>query len=226
MGNPASMRDAYRWHSRIYKLLADRALKPFRRDLTEILRKICGVHNGRVLDLGCGTGALLRDLESSGITAVGLDNSPHMLRYIPKTTKAIAGSAEAVPFADDSFAAVVISMLLHESDAAPENILAEAARLLEPKEGRLLLLDWKLAERNLDYLFRPLMHGIELCMGRRHYRNFRTFMRRGGPEGAIQRQNIRAAEAGRRELEITGRTFLGWGTLILLEARVIAPGSR
>lgn len=218
------MSNAYRWHSRVYKL-ADLALRPIRRNLATHLLQICGENNGRVLDLGSGTGAFLRDLESAGIAAVGLDNSTHMLRRTGKTSQVMAGSAEAAPFADASFAAVVVSMLLHESDAAPEHILAEAARLLEPEGGRLLLLDWKLAERNLDYLFRPLMHAIELCMGRRHYRNFRAFMGRGGLEGLIQRYNIGAAEAGGREFEIVERTFLGLGILTLLEARVKAPGS-
>ncbi|MDR1125993.1 MAG: class I SAM-dependent methyltransferase [Deltaproteobacteria bacterium] len=218
------MNDGYRFHARIYKILADRALGPFRRELAAHIKKITGKNRGaaagRVLDLGCGTGALLRDLKAAGADAVGLDNSSHMLRHISGEFKVAAGSAGAAPFANGSFAVVVMSMLLHESDTAPTGILAEAARLLEPGSGRLLILEWKLPERNLDYLFHPLMHGLELCMGRRHYRNFRAFVRRGGPEGAIQRYNIKAAAGGAPELLITKRTFLGLGALILLEARL------
>lgn len=217
------MCNACRWHSRLYRILADRALRPLRLDLAARLARICEKKNGRVLDMGCGTGALLRDLKSAGISAIGLNNSPPMLRRAYIASDVVTGSAEATPFADGSFTTAVMSMLLHGSDAAPENILAEAARLLEQPGGRLLILDWKLAERNLDYLFRPLMHCIELGMGWRHYHNFRAFMRRGGLEGSIQRHNMLAAEAGGRKLAITERTFLGLGTLILLEVRVRPP---
>ncbi len=111
---------------------------------------IAGADLGRVLDVGCGTAALLPRLGawSARFTAyTGLDLAPEMLRMArakaedaPRTAF-VAGSAEALPFRVASFDTAVSASVMHYWDA-PEAALAEMRRVLRPG-GRLLLLDWQ-----------------------------------------------------------------------------------
>jgi ubiquinone/menaquinone biosynthesis C-methylase UbiE len=101
-----------------------------------------------VLDIGCGTGALLRDLEArlpDGIDLAGVDPAPAMLEVA--RAKLGAGSrvrleqafAEQLPFPDDSFDLVVSTVSFHHWHDQPTG-LGEAARVLQPG-GRILLAD-------------------------------------------------------------------------------------
>lgn len=110
---------------------------------------------GDVLDVGCGTGALLPRLAAwnARVSAyAGLDPSPAMLRQAAEAARApveggpapragfAAGEAEALPFASASFDVVLSASALHYFADAPR-ALAEMRRVLRPS-GRLLLLDW------------------------------------------------------------------------------------
>lgn len=86
---------------------------------------------GRVLDVGCGDGALGREVRRSGSAArvVGLDSSATMLRDHPPP--AVRGDAVRLPFRDGAFDAVVaVNMLYHLED--PGAALREARRVLRP----------------------------------------------------------------------------------------------
>jgi ubiquinone/menaquinone biosynthesis C-methylase UbiE len=101
-----------------------------------------------VLDVGCGTGALLRELEGrlpEGIDLTGVDPAPAMLEV--GRGKLRPGSrihleeafAEQLPFPDGTFDLVVSTVSFHHwSDQRAG--LGEAARVLRP-EGRILLAD-------------------------------------------------------------------------------------
>ena len=89
----------------------------------------------RILDVGCGTGALQKQL---GDGVVGVDLSEGMLGH--------AGGARAaadvtrLPFADHTFDVVAsISSLHYWGD--PVGALKEIRRVLRPS-GRLVLTDW------------------------------------------------------------------------------------
>jgi len=70
----------------------------------------------RMLDLGCGTGFFLAELEAKRPGAVGLDISHDMLkvsdRYIPGA-RLVTGDAERLPFHDAVFDAVFCKGSLH-----------------------------------------------------------------------------------------------------------------
>ena len=71
----------------------------------------------RVLDVGCAKGFLVKDLMTvcPGLEAFGLDISRHALQNSPPEIKGRLqlGSAEALPFGDNSFTAVISINTIH-----------------------------------------------------------------------------------------------------------------
>lgn len=106
-----------------------------------------GVRAGqRVLDVACGTGVLARaaaGLAGPGGSVAGLDLDPAMLAVAARLGPALRwhrGRAEALPFADESFDAVVSQFgLMFVPD--PAVALREMRRVLAPG-GRLAVAVW------------------------------------------------------------------------------------
>jgi SAM-dependent methyltransferase len=89
----------------------------------------------RLLEIGCGGGLLLRDARATGAHVVGLDHSEEMVRLAAEHAVVVHASADALPFADDTFTAVAMSVVfIFLPD--PAEVLAECRRVLEPG-GRL-----------------------------------------------------------------------------------------
>jgi len=91
-----------------------------------------------LLEIGCGGGLLLRDALSAGARATGLDHSPDMIEIagqIARDVEVVQGEAERLPFEDDTFTAVAMSIVFFFFDD-PVGVLRECRRVLRP-EGRL-----------------------------------------------------------------------------------------
>ncbi len=112
----------------------------------------------RVLDLGCGTGTLTVMLKKSAQDAdvVGIDADPQVLaRARAKASEAgmaIAfgeGMARHLPQADESFDAVVTSLMLHHLPRDQKaRALREVVRVLRPG-GRFLAVDFGIPQNRL-----------------------------------------------------------------------------
>jgi ubiquinone/menaquinone biosynthesis C-methylase UbiE len=122
--------------------------RAFREEQVDLARLAAGEF---VLDIGCGTGALAvaakRRVGSTGAVH-GIDASPEMIgRAYKKAQKARVevvfetAVAEALPFPDGTFDAVLSTLVLHHlpKDALWQCIF-EMRRVLKPG-GRLLVLD-------------------------------------------------------------------------------------
>ena len=103
-----------------------------------------GIEAGHdVLELGCGTGALVRAMTAWGATVVGVDRSPAMIRaarraHGPAPGPYLRADAGALPFAAARFDRVVAASLVNVVKD-PERVLREMRRVLRPG-GRLALL--------------------------------------------------------------------------------------
>lgn len=126
----------------------------------------------------------------------------HSLRtseYPPRTTAdnrgrahLLQGNMECPPFlahaprssvdAEYCFDAVVFSLVLHET-RQPERLLEQAFTVAP----RVIALEWRMPERNLDYLGAFWVPVIERLAGKEHYRRFRQFIHCGGLRGLAQR---------------------------------------
>lgn len=111
--------------------IAERRFRPHREWLVEDL-------SGRVLDLGCGTGAMFPYLCREGIDLHALDPDPHMLARAEDRAAELGcsvelheGYAETLPYPDDHFDGVVVSLVLCSVDGVEESV-AEIARVLKP----------------------------------------------------------------------------------------------
>jgi SAM-dependent methyltransferase len=103
----------------------------------------------RLLDVGCGPGTVTAAAAGRGACAVGVDLATGMLalgRRRHPDLELLEGDAEALPFADDAFDAVVGCFVLnHLPDV--EAAVAEMARVLAPG-GRVGVSVWEPPDRN------------------------------------------------------------------------------
>ena len=137
----------------VYDLLAPIMTLGLERRFHRIVIKRLALHGDeQVLDLGCGTGTLTRDIanalaDKTFSRCTGLDAAEKMI-YIAKR-KAVkipnihfdAALAENLPYPDRIFDAAVSTFFFHHIHfELKTNVLAEVARVLKPG-GRLLIVD-------------------------------------------------------------------------------------
>ncbi len=97
------------------------------------------VSAGRLLDVGCGEGTFCRFVTDRGWMVVGVDSDASVLPAPSTQVRYVRSSAEALPFADEAFTAVTMTMVLHHCNA--ERALVEGGRVLGPG-GVLLALGY------------------------------------------------------------------------------------
>jgi len=101
---------------------------------------------GRVLDVATGTGLVALRLLARGFDVTGLDQSPGMLararsRFDGRVTL-VEGTADALPFGDDSFDHLTFTYLLRYVDE-PGATMRELARVVRPG-GTIAMLEFGL----------------------------------------------------------------------------------
>lgn len=139
---------------RIFAALYDRMVAPMEREVFGARRaQLLAGLTGNVLDVGAGTGANLEYLLNAS-RVVAAEPDPAMRKRLePKIESArvpvdVSGApAEDLPFPDDSFDAVIFTLVLC-TVSVPERALAEASRVLKPG-GRLVLLEHVRGDGNL-----------------------------------------------------------------------------
>jgi|SRR5262245_304883 len=121
-----------------------------------VVAEAAGLGSGqRVLDVACGTGVLAREAASrvgAGGRVTGLDPNPGMIAVAAEHAPQIEwqpGSAESLPFPDDSFDAVVSQFgLMFFADRS--QAIREMMRVIVPG-GRLVVAVWDALENMPAY---------------------------------------------------------------------------
>lgn len=103
-----------------------------RRSFQALIAQI-GRGGGRVLDVGCGTGVMLRELAPAWLMAVGCDRSATALAYCRRRglRALVQSDAISLPFSDGCFALVLaLDVVEHLDD--DHACLGELARVCQP----------------------------------------------------------------------------------------------
>lgn len=93
------------------------------------------------MDLAAGTGRLTRELVAAGAQVTAVEPLDEM-RALIRDARAVAGTAESIPLADDSADAVFVAEAFHWFDAPAA--LREIARVLRPGGG--LAVMWNVGQ--------------------------------------------------------------------------------
>lgn len=112
----------------------------------EILKKYADALNvpdgARVLDIGCGTGALTKAFSDRGYSVTGVDIARNMIRYgLNRGLDCQYGNVlNGLPFPDKTFDLVVFAYVAHGLDSKKRNrLFLESARL---SRGIVLIHDY------------------------------------------------------------------------------------
>ena len=124
----------------------DSAARWLREVQTAALAALALNENDVLLDLGCGTGAAVRDAAPRVLRAVGFDVSPGMIAQARARAEGV-GNVEFVvgdvsgplPFDDGAFSAVVCTTAFHHFPR-PRDTVAEIERVLATP-GRVVIAD-------------------------------------------------------------------------------------
>ena len=113
---------------------------------TQALAALALAENDVLLDVGCGTGAAVRDAAPTVSRAVGFDLSPGMIAQARERAAGLdnvdfhTGDVSGrLPFDDGAFTALVCTTAFHHFPQ-PRETIGEMARVLAPG-GRLVIAD-------------------------------------------------------------------------------------
>jgi ubiquinone/menaquinone biosynthesis C-methylase UbiE len=200
----------------------DAFVEPFVSVLRVIGMKMFPLDKGMsVLDVGCGTGTLLKLYQKTGCTIVGIDASPSMLEIarakLTKRAELHLGDASNLPFPDELFDLTLAMFILHETPASIRSSVIKEAKRVTKRSGRFLAIDYYPGPARFPWgwLYRIVTFFLELLAGREHFQNYRDFMVKGGLQPLI------AANG----LTIDKKKIVGGGTagLYLLRCDRIQP---
>lgn len=145
----------------------DHARRLYQHVVGEVARAVAGMPAPRVLDLGCGTGALAERLLDAipGCSLTGADLSPRMVEVarvrLAGRADVLLGDAERLPFHDAAFDVVVCNDSFHHYPD-PERVAFQAWRVLaaggalvlgdvwQPAPARALMNAWMPRSREGD----------------------------------------------------------------------------
>ena len=185
--------DAYRFYAGIY----DRLYEPAAKKLKHAGLKIFPPQeNLSILDVGCGTGTQLALYSKPGCTLFGADLSPAMLavawRKLGETAELFLEDASKLTFADGTFDLVTVVLMLHEIPAGLRSAaLRECKRVVKP-DGRIMLMDHHYGPHPFPagWIWKLLVTLMEISAGRKHYANYRDFIKRQGLKALIAEQHF------------------------------------
>jgi len=171
--------EEYQYSARFY----DRLLYPFIRSIRLRVIRVVKKHNYKtILDVCCGTGDQLKLLQAHGIAGEGIDISDAMLGIAQKgKIKANCKHQDAAKmhYEDTKFELVMTAFALHEKDHDTARKIVEEMVRVTAKGGDILIVDYELSKKTSAFS-KTLIYFIEWLAGGKHYKNFRSYIKKGG----------------------------------------------
>lgn len=180
---------------------------------------LCNQKPTKMLEVGCGDGAMLKLLIAEGIDAQGVDASSSGIQRCASAglrAQCLDVSADGLPFGDDEFD-LVLSLETLEHLMNPYYALQEVRRVLSPR-GRFLCS-----------VPNPLTGHPYLYPGLFEYANFRRFLEQSGftigrvaPWQKVEREMI--LPAALRKVPVVRSRIVAGGIRRIIEKSYLAAG--
>jgi ubiquinone/menaquinone biosynthesis C-methylase UbiE len=176
----------------------NRIIEPTMFSLRTQIPKLAVMKEGdRVLDVCCGTGALVLDYARMGIVTSGIDINPRVIEVAENKRKKQrlynvsfqTANALYLPFKDNAFNHASISMSLHEKGIADRDIVISEMKRVVKKEGNLIFIDYRIPVPQI--FISPAVKAIEFMAGRDHWKSFKDYVKRGGLDELLKRNHLR-----------------------------------
>lgn len=167
------------YDGKLYEKISDPLLEKIRNIISSQIES-----GSSVIDLGCGTGALVFNLSKICKSVIGVELSSRMIAFAEKKKKfnyiknvyfIHSDATNLSQFKKHQFDYAVISMVLHE--ALPKlrsGIINEAKRIAK----KIIIADYSVPQPfNLEGIF---IFIIEFLAGISHFKGFRSFQKNNG----------------------------------------------
>ncbi|MFU2158785.1 MULTISPECIES: class I SAM-dependent methyltransferase [Caldisericum] len=174
----------------IYRKIIDPNLKGLRGQILDEIKNC-----NKLIDIGCGTGALVIEASLVCKNAIGIDLSSKMIEVALKTkTKMKLGNVNFFHggievlriFKDKEFDFATFSMSIHEMDEKERILLLnEALRVAKEVIVADYLIPAETFPSDLGVIF------VEFIAGLNHFKNYINFRWHGGVEYLIEQTNAR-----------------------------------
>ncbi len=169
----------YQYSAKFYDPLLYPFIRPIRNKVIALVKQY-GYKS--ILDVCCGTGDQLKLLKQYGFDAEGIDLSEAMLTVAGRgkyKANCIHQDATQMHYRDKKFNLVMTAFSLHEkSHTSARKIIEEMVRVTS-EGGDMLIVDYELSEKT-STLSKVLVYFIEWLAGGEHYRNFKSYIKKGG----------------------------------------------
>lgn len=169
----------YQYSAKFYDPLLYPFIRPIRNKVISLVKQY---HYKSILDVCCGTGDQLKLLKQHGFDGEGIDLSDAMLSVAGKgehKANCINQDATQMHYKDAKFDLAMTAFSLHEkSHISARKIVEEMVRVTS-EGGDIMIVDYELSEKT-SALSKMLIYFIEWLAGGEHYRNFRSYIKKGG----------------------------------------------
>ncbi len=122
---------------------------------------------GRVLDIGCGTGNILKEMEALGLDAYGIEPNPKAAEACAKKgLRVVQGTLEETRFQENSFDTVILWHVI-EHVPSPSSLLDAIYPILKP--GGQVFICCPNAESYMAAMFKPFWAGWHMPFHFSHF---------------------------------------------------------
>lgn len=171
--------EEYQYSAKFYDPILFPFIRPIRNKVIALVKQY---HYGSILDVCCGTGDQLKLLKQYGFDGEGIDLSDAMLSVAGKgehKADCIRQDATQMHYEDAKFDLAMTAFSLHEkSHDSARKIVEEMVRVTS-EGGDILIVDYELSKKT-SVLSKMLIYFIEWVAGGEHYRNFKSYIKKGG----------------------------------------------